>query len=245
MRGKSFQIALAAVSCALATIFMSLGINVSAFLLVGYVFGALALMLPLAKDFRLGGFLAYVAVCLLCLLFGGIAKFYLLFPFLTFFGLHPLVNYLQRKYKINRWIAFAVKTVWFDAMLCCTVLLLFKMSGEFSLPYDWMYDWIYLIAIVGGTVLFFLYDWVMIRFQKAVDYYVSKIERGGGARRNPPQEQEKGEASRGDVFGGYGADDNGTRGDLSPAEGEKENNGENESKDKNDGNGTEKSGKQD
>lgn len=244
MRGKSFQIALAAVSCALATIFMSLGINVPAFLLVGYVFGSLALMLPLAKDFRLGGFLAYAAVCLLCLLFGGIVKFYLLFPFLTFFGLHPLANYFQRKYKINRWVAFAVKAAWFDAMLCCTVLLLFKMSTEFSLPYEWMYDWIYLIAVVGGTALFFLYDWVMLRCQKTVDFYVAKIERGG-ARGNPEQTQGKDETPRGDVFGGYGDDENEARGDDPPAQEGNENGGENEEKDKNEGNGTQKNGKSD
>ena len=96
MRGKSFSIALSAVSCALATVFMSLGINIPVLMLTGYVFASVALMLPLAKDFRPGGFLAYVATSLLCLAFGGIAFFYRLFPFIAFFFFHPLVNSLQR-----------------------------------------------------------------------------------------------------------------------------------------------------
>ncbi|MFQ7077672.1 MAG: hypothetical protein ACLRSW_06880 [Christensenellaceae bacterium] len=38
-----------------------------------------------------------------------------------FFGLHPLVNALQLKFKVKRWIA-AVKAVWFDASM-------FRLAG--------------------------------------------------------------------------------------------------------------------
>lgn len=199
MRGKSFSIALAAVSCALATIFMYLGINIPVLILTGYVFGSVSLMLPLAKDFRLGGFLAYLATCLLCLAFGGIPYFYRLFPFVAFFGLHPLVNVLQKRYKIKKWIAFPIKAVWFDAMLCCTVLLLFSFNTDFTLPFDWLYDWIYPIVIVAGTAIFFAYDWVMFRFQNFANYYVGKIERGRGKKDLPPAPRE--DSGQDDVFG--------------------------------------------
>ena len=199
MRGKSFSIALAAVSCALATIFMYLGINIPVLILTGYVFGSVSLMLPLAKDFRLGGFLAYLATCLLCLAFGGIPYFYRLFPFVAFFGLHPLVNVLQKRYKIKKWIAFPIKAIWFDAMLCCTVLLLFSFNTDFVLPFDWMYDWIYPIVIVAGTAIFFAYDWVMFRFQNFANYYVGKIERGRGKKDPPPAPS--GDSVQDDVFG--------------------------------------------
>ena len=199
MRGKSFSIALAAVSCALATIFMYLGINIPVLILTGYVFGSVSLMLPLAKDFRLGGFLAYLATCLLCLAFGGIPYFYRLFPFVAFFGLHPLVNVLQKRYKIKKWIAFPIKAIWFDAMLCCTVLLLFSFNTDFTLPFDWLYDWIYPIVIVAGTAIFFAYDWVMFRFQNFANYYVGKIERGRGKKDPPPAPS--GDSGQDDVFG--------------------------------------------
>lgn len=56
---SSFSLALAAVACALATIFLALGINVPFLLASGYLFGSIFLMLPLAKDLRLGALLAY------------------------------------------------------------------------------------------------------------------------------------------------------------------------------------------
>lgn len=199
MKKKSFQIALAAMSCALAAIFMNLGINVSFLIITGYVFGAVSLMLPLAKNFYAGGFLAYLATCLLCLPFGGIGFFYKLFPFIAFFGLHPLINALQQKFKVNKWLSLAIKTVWFDAMLCCTWLLLLAMAGGVELPFAWMNDWIYVIIIVGGTVLFVVYDWVMFRFQKIVNYYVAKLERGRGGSSAPPPEQDSADGI--DVFG--------------------------------------------
>ena len=181
MKRRSCQIALAAVSCALAAIFMNLGINVSVLIVTGYVFGSVSLMLPLTKNFYAGGALAYAATVLLCLPFGGIALFYKLFPFVVFFGLHPLVNALQEKFRLNRWVMLAVKAVWLDATLCCTWLLTVVMAGGLELPFAWMRDWIYLILVVFGTVVIFPYDWVMIRFQKAMRYYVAKIERGRGA----------------------------------------------------------------
>ena len=203
MRGKSFSIALSAVACALATVFMGLGINIPVLMLTGYVFASVALMLPLPKDFRLGGFLAYLATCLLCLAFGGIAYFYRLFPFVAFFGLHPLVNALQKRYNVRKWIAWPLKAVWFDGMLCATVALLFAFNVDISLPFGWSAAWIYPIVVVLGTLVFFLYDWVMFRFQRFADYYVRKIERGKGGK-VPPQQGAQG--MRGDADDVFGSD---------------------------------------
>ena len=198
MKRKSFQIALAAVSCALALIFMTLGINVSVLIVTGYVFGSVSLMLPLAKNFYAGAALAYAATVLLCLPFGGIALFYKLFPFVAFFGLHPLVNALQEKFRLNKWVMLAVKAVWLDAVLCCSWLLTEFMAGGLELPFEWMRDWIYLILILFGTAVIFPYDWAMARFQKAMRYYVSKIERGRGAASPPPPQDD---AEEPDIFG--------------------------------------------
>lgn len=178
MRGKAFSVALSAVACALATVLMSLAINIPMLMLTGYVFASVALMLPLAKDFRTGGFLAYLATCLLCLAFGGIAYFYRLFPFVAFFGLHPLVNSLQRRFKIKNAVAVPVKTVWFDGMLCCALWLLFSFNVDIQLPFGIAGGWLYLIAVVAGSVIFPFYDWVMVRFQKFGDGYIRRIERG-------------------------------------------------------------------
>lgn len=183
MRKKSFQIALSAVSCALATLFVALlGVNTSFAFLLGYVCGAVALMLPLSQQFWWGGAMAYLATGLLCLAFNGIPLFYKLFPFIAFFGLHPLVNAWQQKHRVNRWLAFAVKDVWFVGMLCGTWAL-FNAMTEVSLPFGWMYAWAYPALIVLGGIVFLFYDWLIFRAQRLVDYYVSKIQRG---KNSPP-----------------------------------------------------------
>ena len=53
MKKNSFRIALAALSCALATLFVALlGVNTSFAFVLGYVCGSVCLMLPLAKEYR-------------------------------------------------------------------------------------------------------------------------------------------------------------------------------------------------
>lgn len=223
MKKNSFRIALAALSCALATLFVALlGVNTSFAFVLGYVCGSVCLMLPLAKEYRLAGFLAYAGTCLLCLAFNGIPLFYKLFPFVAFFGLHPLVNSLKKKYNVNRWLAFAVKDVWFVGMLCASWALFCAMGGVTaeSLPFAWLYDWAYLIIAVGGAAVFFFYDWLMQRAQRLVDFYVGKIGGGKGKKggKKPPQGTQ-GREDAADVFEGFGGKDMEENGDAhGPAE---------------------------
>lgn len=88
---------------------------------------------------------------------------------------HPLVNSLQRKYNVKKWIALPLKAVWFDGVLCATVALLFAFNVEITLPFGWSSAWIYLIVVVLGTLVILPYDWVMTRFQRFADYYVLQI----------------------------------------------------------------------
>ncbi len=200
MKNRSFQIALSAVSCALASIFMIVGMNVPFVFATGYIFAEIALMLPLAKDFRIGGFLAFAASALICLPLGGIAAFYKFFPFIVFFGLHPLINALFGKSRLNRWFAFAVKAVWFVGAMCGAWAIFCAMT-EVSLPFAWMYDWAYLLIVVGGAAVFFVYDWLMQRAQKLVCFYISKIDgskTAKGAHKRVPDVRD----DIADVFGG-------------------------------------------
>ena len=173
MKKKSFQIALAAMSCALAAIFMNLGINVSFLIITGYVFGAVSLMLPLAKNFYAGGFLAYLATCLLCLPFGGIGFFYKLFPFIVFFGLHPLVNHLQVRFHWNKVVLLIVKIVWFDVAAYLAWRFVFGMTTTF----DWIDQYILPVIAVGGSLFFGVYDMLIFRCQRAVDRIVARISK--------------------------------------------------------------------
>lgn len=173
MRNQSFRIALSAVACALAVVFLTLGMYFSFLTVTAYVFACLAVMLPLAKDFRLSAFLCYVAACLLALLFGGVGNFWRLFAFVIFFGLHPIVNSLQVRFKINKWIALPVKIVWFDV----SMWLVWEFAGLFVVQYEWIEKYIVLLIATLGSALFIVYDFVMFRCQRLVNYYVGRISR--------------------------------------------------------------------
>ena len=123
---RSFEIALSAISCAVAVIFLLLGFWSDVLLATGYLLGVIALMVPLSKQFFRGAALAYIATCILAVILGAAAKFWDLVPFIMFFGLHPLINALQIRFKVNRWIALAVKAVWFDFTLWVAYILVFN-----------------------------------------------------------------------------------------------------------------------
>lgn len=178
---RSFEVALSAISCAVAVIFLMLGFWSDVLLASGYLFGMVALMVPLSKQFYRGGALAYAGTVILALVMGAAAKFWDLVPFIMFFGLHPLVNALQVRFKINRWIALAVKAVWFDFTLWVAYILIFggvlggaQADNSF---YEFVNKYIYLFIFLGGTLIFFPYDYIIFKVQITVNKLVYRIKK--------------------------------------------------------------------
>ena len=72
---KSFEIALSAISCALAVIFLLMGtLNHFLFLASGYILAQISLMIPLSKQFYAGDALAYIGTCILAVLQGAMGE---------------------------------------------------------------------------------------------------------------------------------------------------------------------------
>ena len=167
---SSHEIALSALACAIATVFLTVGIYSAILLFTGYLFACIALMLPLAKQSYRGYVFAYVATCILALIFN-VARFIDLLPFIMFFGLHPLVNELQLKTKINRWLACGIKALWFDA----TMYVIWKFVFEMTTTVAFIDRYIIYILLIGGTALFVGYDYVMYKWRFAVNMLVKRI----------------------------------------------------------------------
>lgn len=168
----SHQIALSALSCAFATILLTVGVYSEILLFTGYLLGSVALMLPLSKNSYLGYALSYIATCILTLLFSSF-RFFDVLPFLMFFGLHPLVNELQLKIKINRWVACFIKAVWFDATMYVVWRFIFGMTTNIAFLDAYM---VWIIAIVG-TAFFVFYDYLTYRARAVVNVTVKRIEK--------------------------------------------------------------------
>lgn len=174
----TFEIALSGISCAVAAGALALGLLSGYLVATGYLVGIVALMIPLSKQFFKGGFLAYVGTCILAVVLGAAVKFWDLVPFAMFFGLHPLLNALQIRFKINRWLALAIKTVWLDCTLIAGYFLIYVVGG-ISLPAEIeaiINGWrLYVIIFTLGSAIFFVYDYLMFKIQIAVNTLVFRI----------------------------------------------------------------------
>lgn len=177
---KSFQIALSGISCAIAVAFLSLGILSGWLLATGYFVAVIALMIPLSKQFFWGDFLAYAATCVLTVILGAVIKFWDLVPFIMFFGLHPLLNALQIRFKINRWLAYAIKAVWFDCTLIAGYFLIYVLGGA-ALPEaieQILFGWrLYVVVFTVGSAIFLVYDYLIFKCQIFVNSIVYKIKK--------------------------------------------------------------------
>ncbi len=174
----TFEIALSGISCAVAAGALALGLLSGYLVATGYLVGIVALMIPLSKQFFKGGFLAYVGTCILAVVLGAAVKFWDLVPFAMFFGLHPLLNALQIRFKINKWLALAIKTVWFDCTLIAGYFLIYVVGG-ISLPAEIeaiINGWrLYVIIFTLGSAIFFVYDYLMFKIQIAINTLVFRI----------------------------------------------------------------------
>lgn len=168
----AYEIALSALACAIATLCLTVGVYSEILLFTGYLLGSIALMLPLAKHSFRGYILAYLASCILSTLFS-VARFWEILPFIVFFGLHPLVNELQLKSKINRWLACALKAVWFDGAMLLIWWLIFQMTA----PIAGMEKFMIPIILVLGSAFFVLYDYLMYRWRALVNNLVARISK--------------------------------------------------------------------
>lgn len=130
------------------------------------------LMLPLYQGSFLGAFLAYLAAGLMALLFSG-GNIFSILPYFFFFGLHPIVNALQIRFKVNRFLAFAVKAIWFDA----SVYIMYRVLNVFTVEIAFIAENIIWIIAIGGTVLFVAYDYLMMRMQYVVNYYIKRFKK--------------------------------------------------------------------
>lgn len=178
---KSFEIALSAISCAFAVVFLWLGILNPFLTALGYFVGILALMVPLTKQFIWGDFLAYLGTVILVLVLGAVQQFWKLVPFIMFFGLHPLANCLQIRFKINKWLAYIIKAIWFDGTLIAGYYLVFNgFLGLSFMPEQFAQTvnrYFYLLVFTLGTAAFYVYDFLVFKCQIMLNVLMQRIRK--------------------------------------------------------------------
>lgn len=162
-------VSLSAVSAAFAVLFLVLGTYVDVLDLSCLFMTSVVLMLPLTKGYRMGCFLAYLATALLAMILTGF-RFQIIVPFVMFFGLHPLVNDLIKKFRINAVLAAVFKSAWFVA----TLYVMYYLMRLFADIPDFIHKYIHYFLIIGGVLIFLCYDAAIRYFQKAADVIIEK-----------------------------------------------------------------------
>lgn len=178
---KSFEIVLSAISCAVAAGALTAGSYVNFLYAAGIIIAVFALMIPLSKDFYWGASLAFLGSALLTFLFYGFSIFKLV-PYLTFFGIHPIINRVQLKFVKKKWLHALIevaKAVWFDlaAWLSFALLAVNIFGLNETVWYDWVMQYFHLVLWIGGTVAFLLYDIMTFLCQRSADLLIKRIRR--------------------------------------------------------------------
>ena len=169
---KSVLIALSAISAALATVFLVVGVFVPMFDYSCIFMASVCMMIPLTKKSVRGGILAFIASALLTLIFSS-GRWEVVVTYALFFGLHPTVNFIFRERKFNKVIAFLIKEIWFIGSL---IIVYFLFESFFAFETEWARTYALPIIVIGGGLLFFVYDFIMFRFQKILDIAVKRLK---------------------------------------------------------------------
>ena len=167
---SAYEIALSALACAFVVICLTVGSYSEVMLFSGYLFAAIALMLPLSKQSFKGYALAYVGGTILAFVFNA-ARFWDILPFVLFFGLHPLVNELQLRTKINTWVACFVKALWFDG----TMYLIWRFVFGMTTNLDLVDKYVELVILIFGTAFFVFYDYAFYKCRGVVNTFVARF----------------------------------------------------------------------
>ena len=164
-------IALSGLSSAFALIFIIIGGYFPTFDISCLFMASLMIMIPLAKSTLKGAFLCYISVLLLSLIFT-FGHFEVSIMYGLFFGLHPIINYLQ-VHKIKKvWLITIIKTVWF----LIVAFLMFYLLKMFVVENELINKFLPLVILVGGTGFFIVYDYVMLRFQKNLNVIIKRLK---------------------------------------------------------------------
>lgn len=210
---RSYKIALAAVSCAIAVLAVVAQAFVSTVSIAINVVAALAISLPLTQKSVAGAVFSYVATAII----GFLAVNIKALPFIIFYAPYAVIAYVldfvfypSEKVKLPKWAKIALITVvklgFFGAAFYACIALMKVVVSDIAL-FGW--QWTLPLLMLAGFAAFCVYDplyrFVFVNMSRMVTRYA------GGNRRNsgrPDASAKSGSASieplDGDVFDGYG-----------------------------------------
>lgn len=168
MKGKI--VALSAISSSLSVILLTIGHYISVLDISCILFASIIIMLPLYKNSIKGALFCYFSTLILTFFTTGL-KLSIIIPYGAFFGLHPIINEIQLKYKLNKWLFLIIKTLWFIGSL----FLVYYTTTFFVDINEKYLKYIYYIIPIAGALFFIVYDAFIFLFRKRLQILLTNI----------------------------------------------------------------------
>ena len=223
---RSYKVALAAVSCAIAVIAVVAQAYVSTLSIAINVIAALAISLPLTQRSVAGAVFSYVATALI----GFLAVNIKALPFIVFYAPYAIIAYVldfvfypSAKVRLPKWTKIVAITViklgYFGAAFYACIALMKVVVTDIAL-FGWQWTLPLLMAL--GFVAFCVYDplyrFVFINMSRIVARYAGGNRRNAGRSDAPSKSNAASvEPLDGDVFEGF-ADKEENGGDTGDAD---------------------------
>lgn len=168
---KSRIVAISAICTAFTVLVLFIGTIYSPLDLTALLIASIIVMVPLSKGSTLSAVLTVIASSVLSL-FMCAFKFHVILPYALFFGLHPIVNYVVKKRGYKKLYWFIIKDVWF----VLTMLLMQYFVHLIVIDVAFIQRFMVWFIIVFGALLFFPYDYMIIKFQQYIDALVKRLK---------------------------------------------------------------------
>lgn len=208
---RSYKIALAAVSCAIAVLAVVAQAYISTLSIAVNVIAALAISLPLTQKSVAGAVFSYVATALI----GFLAVNIKALPFMIFYAPYAIIAYAldfifypSEKVRLPKWAKIAVITViklgFFGAAFYACVALMNVVVSEIAL-FGW--KWTLPLLMIAGFICFCAYDplyrFVFVNMSRIVTRYAGGNRRNAGKSESVKPSAPEVHSLDGDVFDGF------------------------------------------
>lgn len=207
---RSYKIAIASVSCAIAVIAVVAQAFISTLSIAISVVAALAISLPLTQKSVVGAIFSYVAAGLI----GFFAVNIKALPFIMFYGPYAIIAYLldfvfYPKVKLPKWLKIVIITIvklgFFAATFYGCLMLMKVVIADITL---FGFKWTLPLLMLAGLVCFCVYDplyrFVFVNLRRVVTRYVKGNRRNSGKSETESLPHIEKIDDGGDVFEGFG-----------------------------------------
>ncbi len=174
---KSKLIAISAISAGLIAIILTVGAYVEVVDLFAIVVASVFVILPLYYKSYKASFMAYLVGGVIGFMFSGFNLLSVVFPaYFGFFGIYPIIKNLMREKNLNKVVAKIIGLVWCAIAIFGVYFYYTLVMHELftDLP-EWVINNVYLALGALSVVFFFIYDYSIFVFRRAIERYLSRI----------------------------------------------------------------------